>query len=254
LSTPSRAKGVEYELVHNGSLVPIEGVDGIYRVDVPYASSIPISDEQVIQEAHPWAVFSHLTALAHHGLTDLIPEVICVSNYDHKSHRLPLGTTPEDWAELKLPGASRPHIIEHVQIRWIQTKGEWDFGISVVHSHGIPLYMTDPERTLLDALRRPEESGGIANVLRAWRRATDSVSMNTLTGYAEQLGKIMRQRTGFILERLHVEHPRFSNWQQDLVRGSSVKLLASQPFCSAFSERWNLSLNVPVEVLGELDD
>jgi predicted transcriptional regulator of viral defense system len=240
--------------VYNGSFVPIEGVEGIYRIDVPYASTIPISDEQVIQEAHPWAVFSHLTALAHHGLTDMIPEVICASNYDPKTQRLPLGTTPEDWAELKLPGASRPKIVEHVPIKWIQTKGEWEFGVSVVHSHGIPLYMTDPERTLLDALRRPEESGGMTNVLRAWRRATDLVNMDTLTKYAEQLGKIMRQRAGFILERLHVEHPIFRDWQLDLLRGSSVKLLANQPFSSTFSPRWNLSLNVPSEVLGELDD
>jgi predicted transcriptional regulator of viral defense system len=255
LPNASTARGIERRLVGDGSLAVIDGVRGVYRVNVPYAESIPVSTEQIVQEASPWSVLSHLTALAHHGLTDIIPQSIHATRYAGHSQRLPLGTVPEDWVEF--PAAKlhqQPERIEHTPVSWVQTKGEWEFGIGIVYSHGVPLYMTDPERTLLDALRRPDESGGIINVLRAWRRGIDLVRVDVLTDYADRLGKIMRQRVGFILQRLCVNHPRLGDWRRDLVRGSSVRLLANEPFSPTFSSEWNLSLNVPAEVLGELDE
>ena len=43
------------------------------------------------------------------------------------------------------------------QIHWITTKPEWDFGITIGYLQGIPISVTDIERTLLDALRFPRQ-------------------------------------------------------------------------------------------------
>src|SRR3954454_9103590 len=67
------AAKVADSLFRSRDLVAIEGVRDVYRVESPYAAVVPFSEEQVLQEANPSAVFSHLTALAHHGLTDQIP-------------------------------------------------------------------------------------------------------------------------------------------------------------------------------------
>ena len=66
---------VRRELQNRSDLVSVDGVglSGIYLVNAPYASLLEVSEEQIIQEANPWAVFSHVTALAYHRLTDLIP-------------------------------------------------------------------------------------------------------------------------------------------------------------------------------------
>src|SRR5262249_5575878 len=117
------------KLQHTNLLIPIDGVAGVYRVDVPYADVIPVSDEQIIQEANPLAVFSHLTALAHHGLTDQIPKKIQATHYTPPNpDRIPLGTAPEEWSGLPLPPLRRPQRVGAVLVQWFLTKGGWDFG------------------------------------------------------------------------------------------------------------------------------
>ncbi|MFO0809847.1 MAG: hypothetical protein U0746_14600 [Gemmataceae bacterium] len=228
----------------------------IYRIDAPFADILPVTDEQIIQEANPVAVFSHLTALARHGLTDQIPSEIHVNHYKPSDkNRIPLGTTPEDWLGTRPPRLLRPNTVGKVAVRWFLVKGEWDFGHTIHYSEGLPIYVTDMERTLLDALRAPDDAGGIANVLRAWRLSVPQLQTDRLTEYVDRFGQaILRQRVGYLLESLGLSHPRLAAWKRNLVRGSSVRLVAARPFAPTFSAEWNLSLNVPPEILSELRD
>jgi predicted transcriptional regulator of viral defense system len=237
----------------------IEGVAGVYRVDVPYADVIQTTDEQVVQEANPLAVFSHLTALAHHGLTDQIPKAIQATHYaPHPSRgqeRIPLGTAPEEWSGLQPPPLRRPDRVGTVPVRWFLTKGAWDFGHTISYNQGLPIYITDVERTLLDGLRAPGETGGIVLVLRAWRRAKPVINVDRLVAYTDRLGiAILRQRVGFVLEELGLDHPRLAAWKKKLLRGSSVRLVANEDFAPKYSAAWSLSLNVPASALAELQE
>ena len=63
---------------------------------------------------------------------------------------------------------------------------------------------------------------------------------------------VLRQRVGFLLETLGLAHPRLAVWKQSLLRGGSLKLVASEPYAPEFSPDWNLSLNVTSSVLAEL--
>ncbi len=65
---------------------------------------------------------------------------------------------------------------------------------------------------------------------------------------------ILRHRVGFLLESLRLVHPRLGEWKKHLARGGSVKLVAAAPYASEFSADWNLSLNIPLGVLGELKE
>jgi predicted transcriptional regulator of viral defense system len=244
------------ELFRQSALAEIEGVPDVYRVDVPYADVIAVTEEQIVQEANPQAVFSHLTALAYHSLTDQIPGSIQATHYTPPDpNRIPLGTAPEEWAGLSLPKPKRPKRVGTISVQWFLTKGEWDFGHSVNYSQGLPIYVTDVERSLLDALRAPEEAGGIALVLRAWRQAKTILDLDRLVRYTERFGQsILRQRVGFLLETLGLTHRRLNTWKENLLRGSSVKLVAAADFSPTFSPAWNLSLNVPSAVLAELQE
>jgi predicted transcriptional regulator of viral defense system len=78
----------------------------------------------------------------------------------------------------------------------------------VGYSFGTPIYVTDVERTLLDALRFPDKSGGVAKVLQAWRSA-GAVDLDKLIGYADAYdNQVLRQRVGYILDQLGRRHPQ----------------------------------------------
>lgn len=252
----SRARGLMARLVRRGDLAPMHGVRGVFTVEVPYARTIPVSDEQVIQEASPCAVFSHLTSLAHHALTVQIPRSIHLTQYPRRNwrHRLPIGTTPEDWADRRHPPAVQPTRIGSVRVYWRQCKAEWDFGHTVAFSQGQPIYVTDIERTLLDSLRDPDACGGMMNVLEAWPRARESLDVPRLVEYADRFGiDVLKARAGFLLESLGLRHERLDEWAAAMPRGGSMRLVPGRPFDAVHTERWNLSLNLPPDALAILE-
>jgi predicted transcriptional regulator of viral defense system len=255
---PDEAEGrkILHNLLRSNLLVSIDGVSGVYRVDVPYADVIPISEEQIVQEANPLAVFSHLTALVYHALTDQIPKTVQATHYTPPNpDRIPLGTAPEEWSGLRLPLLRRPKEVGSVPVQWFLTKGAWDFGHMVSYSQGLPIYITDVERTLIDIIRSPGDAGGVTVALRAWREARGRLQVDRLVEYAERFGQpVLRQRVGFLLEALGLSHPRLGVWKQRLLRGGSLKLVPSEPYAPEFSAEWNLSLNVPSSVLAELQE
>jgi predicted transcriptional regulator of viral defense system len=257
LPDENRAQAIRKELVRRREVGAIEGVSGVYVVNVVYANLLEVSEEQIIQEANPWAVFGFLTAMAYHGVTDLVPTEVypIVSKGAEKSGRLPLGTTPDDWSEeSSLLTAKRPPKVRGVGVNWTQLSSEPAFGVIVGYSFGVPIYLTDVERTLIDAIRMPEKSGGIEKVLQAWR-SPEHLDVDKLVAYADDYGhKVLRQRVGFLLEKLGKTHPLLAKWRRELQRGGSVKLVARNPYAAKFSAEWNLSLNVPESVLAILEE
>jgi predicted transcriptional regulator of viral defense system len=134
----------------------------------------------------------------------------------------------------------------------VWAKDERHFGAQVGYSLGSPIYITDVERTLLDALRSPERSGGMAKVFQAWRKA-EMLDLDRLVDYTDRFdNQTLRQRVGFLLQTLGHSHPRLNEWRRNLLRGGSVRLAAGEPYAEAFSPEWNLSLNVPESVLSIL--
>ncbi len=240
------------KLQASGDIERVREISGVYRITVPYASVLPSPDEAMIQEGNPVAVFSHFTAAQYHNLTYEIPNEFHLTQYQKSSIRLPLGTAPEDWIDVPEARQRTPDSIHGVQVRWHKAKAEWDFGHTLGHVQGCPIYVTDVERTLIDALRFPDRCGGPKEVLSIWRRALDSLDLDTLIGYVERFNQtLLRQRVGFVLERLGELHPKFDEWTARSVRGSSAKLFATLDFSPRYSERWNLSINVSDTILAE---
>ncbi|MCG3131024.1 MAG: hypothetical protein FLDDKLPJ_01799 [Phycisphaerae bacterium] len=236
----------------------VEGSRGVYRVDAPYAELLPVAEEHVVQEANPWSVFSFGTALLHHGLTDDPPRGrVHATFYAHASQpRLPLGTMPEDWVDWPLPHPRFPRFVGATHVVWTRAKPQLDFGTAISQVSGQSAYMTDPPRTILDALRDPDAAGGVGNVFHAWRRAVERMTdanLDALVHYTEAFDSpLMRQRVGFLLEELGIDHPTLELWRSRLSRGGSCKLLASAPYAPTYSERWNLSLNIDPSLLAKL--
>jgi predicted transcriptional regulator of viral defense system len=252
----SKAHDIRLELERRGEITGVKGVEGIFIVDVPYANLLEVSEEQIIQEGNPWAVFGFLTAMFHHGLTDLLPKDLYVIHFTDSDHlnRIPLGTMPDDWADdMSLPLEKRPGRVNDVKVNWTDMKGDREFGITVGYSSGLPIYVTDVERTLVDAVRMPEKCGGISKVLHAWR-SIEGVNLDRLVDYTDRYNiQNLRQRVGFLLEKLRRPHPKLEEWRGRLQRGGSVKLVASGAYSGTYAPEWNLSLNVPPSVLAVIE-
>ena len=247
-----RVKAAVRRMVARGDLLRIPDLREIYIVESPYAAHIPLSDEQVLQEASPGSFFSHLTAAVYHGLTDAIPRRLFMTRPRAVSGRLPLGTTAEDWAEIERPSEQRPERVLNVDVVWASSPD--DRGVDAVFTHGSSIYMTDRERTLLDMLASPDKGGGVTSVIAAWRRGSDSWDVERLLAYCADAGPVARQRVGFLAERLGVRHTILEAWKSSLQRGGSMKLVAHAPYAPNFSSIWNLSLNVPPATLAVLDE
>lgn len=252
LPDDSKARGIRAELERAGAIRSVKGAGDVLIVDVPYANLLEVSEEQIIQEANPWAVFGFLTALAYHGLTDLLPKDLYAIHFTDGDHlrRIPLGTMPEDWADgLSRPSPKRPPRLNEKEVHWTEMAGSRAFGVMVGYSSGLPIYVTDVERTLLDAIRMPEKCGGIAKVLQAWRDA-EGFDLDRLIAYTEKYDiQNLRQRVGYLVEKLGLSHPQLEVWRGRLQRGGSVKLVAKSAYSGTYSTEWNLSLNVPPSVL-----
>ncbi|MGH2530832.1 MAG: type IV toxin-antitoxin system AbiEi family antitoxin domain-containing protein [Thermomicrobiales bacterium] len=236
-----------------GEIKPIKGFRRLYEVTVPYARQGFLDEREILFELHPYAVLSHLSALVFHGLTEEQPKNITATiSADVSGGLLPIGTEPRDWEGIPRPSGRTPATILGRPVQWLRTKPERFFGFADYQPLGYRMRYTTPERTLVDGLQTPDLCGGIANVLRAWVLARDTIDLDVLVYQVERFDvAVLRQRVGYVLDQIGLSHPLVEKWRDSSHRGGSSRLVASAPFASTFDERWNLSLNAPVDLLHE---
>jgi predicted transcriptional regulator of viral defense system len=231
----------------------LESFPFLCRVLAPYARSKAVEEEEVLMELHPYAALSHTSALTFHQMTEQLSTDIHASVPDNSpTGILPLGTRSEDWEGVPLVRGRVADSIFNRRIHWHQLVSKRIFGTCEYAYHGYPVRVTTPERTLLDGLLHPDWCGGFVNVLQAWAGYRDLVDVKALAEYVDQFDiQILRQRAGFLLEELGLQHPALDIWVTQAQRGGSSKLNGGAEFASQFSERWQLSVNAPVDVLHE---
>ncbi len=241
------------QMRNRGEIRPLKGYRQLWEVTAPFAQQGFIDEREILFELHPYAAISHFSALLFHGLTEELPKGLTVMvSSDTRGELLPLGTTPLDWDGIAPPGGRTPTRVLGQPVEWIRTKPERYFGLAEYQPLGYPVRYTNPERTLIDALQTPETCGGIANVLRAWALARDRIDLDVLVHQVDRFAvAVLRQRVGYLLDRLGLSHPRTEQWRTTARRGGSSRLVGASPYASAYDERWNLSLNAPVDMLEE---
>lgn len=110
--------------------------------------------------------------------------------------------------------------------------------------------ISDPERTTIDGLRRPEYCGGITEVARGlWMRHVD-MKVEKLIQYATRLkvGAVIR-RLGYLLEIYHLASvPQLDQLRNGLTRTYDL-LDPLEPAGGRYVDRWRLQLNVSADEL-----
>ncbi|HEY3081770.1 MAG TPA: type IV toxin-antitoxin system AbiEi family antitoxin [Chloroflexota bacterium] len=150
----------------------------------------------------PWA-WSSAASVAHAmaGQTYYVGGAVALT-----LHRL---TTQVNHAvvDVFVPAQRDDRSIDGVRVRFHTAawKDAFAFGVTTVEVDGVPVAVSDPERTLLDVLDRPELVGGAAAAVDAFRTGIARVDAAHLAEHAARWGRIsLRQRAGYLLEQAGV--------------------------------------------------
>jgi len=173
----------------------------------------------------PEGAVSYWTALHHWNMTEQIPRTTfvqtCNGNY--------------------LPETT----ILGVRYQFIRIKGEKFFGVLTQTSDGMHYRITDREKTLIDALDRPDLSGGILLIAQALT-STKTIDWNKLDSYLNRFGSgAIYKRLGYLVEYLNLALPAelLLEWQNKLTEG--IAWLEPGGFSSGpIKTRWRLRVNV----------
>jgi predicted transcriptional regulator of viral defense system len=110
--------------------------------------------------------------------------------------------------------------------------------------------VSDPERTILDGLARPDLCAGVSEVATGLLLRKDGLDWEKLAGYAHRLGsQVVAKRLGYLLDFYQLGSPQALTRLQELVGPSYALLDPILPAEGRFLSRWRLQINIADEIL-----
>jgi len=180
---------------------------------------------ELILSLKPNSYFSHYTAVYFHDLTEQAPKTIYI-NFEQEQKPRPKSSLVQERidAAFNRPTRLSNNVAEYQgwTIRMLNGMHTGNLGvIKMTGPYGETLRITDVERTLIDITVRPEYSGGIHEVLKAYRLAKDKVSVNRIIATLKKINYIYpyQQAVGFYLEKAGV----YTQSQLDLAHRLEMK-------------------------------
>jgi predicted transcriptional regulator of viral defense system len=146
--------------------------------------------------------------------------------------------------------------IDHpAQFRFVRSRPERFFGSQEIERRGEKILVSDPEKTVIDCVDRPELSGGLGGVAQIISRAKPRISWRRLSKYLARLDeRSLARRVGFLLERVRPGVPPPRDWANRW-RARPDEAWAPLGPARTFGRqgphdrRWHIIQNVPDRVL-----
>jgi len=212
---------------------------GLYALSSMVPGVTPAHEFEIAMALVDPAAISHWSALHHHGLTEQAPREVFV-----------LTTT-----EASVPrhrGAKRKHRrggfpVLGTTYHFVQVKPERFFGTEKAWIGEARVTITDPERTLLDGLARPQHCGDFAEVLHAFEVRGKDLNLRRIIEYALKLDAATVKRLGWVLEHQGVDSPELERLASFPIKGYR-KLDPTGPRRGPCNPRWMIQENLPGKV------
>ena len=200
---------------------------------------------EILMGLNEKAYFSHYTAMFLNNLTEQIPKTIYL-NVEQIQRVVPVNNNLEqtniDRAFSNKPRVSNNYTVYNKnRIYLLNGKQSGNLGVEDIQdSNKSILRVTNIERTLIDIVVRPVYSGGVYEILGAYKKAIERVSVNKLMSYLFKLKHVYpyHQAIGFYLEKA-----KYKANQIALVEKMEMKndfYLDYRMKASDYSSRWKL--------------
>ena len=199
----------------------------------------------VLLSLRPGSFFSHYTAMQLHEFTDQVPKSVYVNS---EQGRKVARETKLEQGRIDAAFARRPRVSKNSCLyegrRIYLLNGKYTGNVGVMDSvgpDGEDIRVTDVERTLIDIAVRPVYSGGVAQVLEAFRLARDKVSVNRLVGMLKRINHVYpyHQAIGFYLEKAGGYRDSQIGLLEEIEKAHDF-YLAYQMKDTDYSSRWRL--------------
>lgn len=199
-------------------------------------------------EIHPFAVATALvkpatisawSALAHHGFTTQVPRMVQVSTPAQvvtPAMRAGKAYQPRGRSAWKAAGVE----VEIIHVRSQAFFGHQKIWVSSWHQ----VLITDPERTALDLVARPEVFGGLPAALDILEETLPRINLQGLVSYGlEYRVRAVIKRLGWCLENLGIAEDVLMPLQQIPVRNITL-LDPRAPASPGSNKRWQVNENL----------
>ena len=209
---------------------------GLYALSPTVPGVTPAHEFEIAMALTRPAAISHWSALHHHGLTEQAPRKVFVLTTLG-------GRVPRSGSSKPAPAGGGQRIGGAVY-QFIQVAPQRFFGTEEVWVGDARVTITDPERTLLDGLCRPQHCGDFAEVLHAFDALGSRLDVERIMAYALEIDAATVKRLGWVLENHGVESARIERLARFPVKGYRA-LDPTGPRKGPCNRRWMIQENLP---------
>jgi predicted transcriptional regulator of viral defense system len=203
---------------------------------------------EILTSLKKGAYLSHYTALFQHSLTEQIPKYCYVSS---NRKTLTPKTKLEDISQDAIDKAfSKEQRISNNFCVWgefkiflLEAAFPDNVGLMKVDIENEKnIWITDLERTLIDAVVRPAYVGGVGEILKAFELVANNISINKTCSYLKKLNYIYpyHQAIGFYMEKTGVYTEKQLNKIEERFNTIRKFYLVHGEKELSFSERWQI--------------
>lgn len=234
--SPGYAKKLAHVLVRKGWLEPLIAGNylliGAERGPKGVPEMNPYLIARILRQPY---FFAYRIACNHHGLLTQIPSVIHIA----------------------VTRLKRPIEIKNVRFEFIILTKKRFFGLEETTVFGEKVKFSDLERTVLDALDRPDLVGGIEASAQVLFEARKRLDNSKLLAYLERMNNsALARRLGYLSELFQLKiDQQLQDYLKDQIKKDPA-LLGDPDRWGRQGERnedWNLIINVPKrELMGEI--
>ena len=214
---------------------------GLYAISSTVPGVAPVHEFEIAAAFVSPAAISHWSAMHRHGMTDQIPRRVFVLTT--------INATPPRVRRQRSADRQVGYKVGDAIYQFIQVKPERYFGTGKLWIGESRIDITDPERTLLDGLARPQYCGDFAEVLHAFEAWGSRLRLERIVEYAGRLGTAVAKRLGWVLEATGTDPDRLQPLADLPIKGYR-KLDSSGPSAGPRNRRWMLQENLPGRTAG----
>ena len=156
---------------------------------------------------------------------------------------------------LVTPVRTTVRLTHPAQFEFVRMRPDRFFGVEEIRRRGETVRVSDPERTVIDCVDRPELSGGLGGAVQVIARAKPRLDWKRLAGYLRRMkNRSLTLRVGYLAEQVRPSVPVPRDWRERFhVQPDEPWVPLGPPRTfgrrGPHDRRWQIVRNVPDRVL-----